>query len=101
MIAKIVSANSISTQNITQSIRVLRGQKVMLDMELATLYGVSVSALLQAMKRNPSRFPDDFMFQLSADEWQNLRSQIVISSLGHGGRLSMSKSCGLSYACAR
>ncbi len=86
MIAKIVSANSISTQNITQSIRVLRGQKVMLDMELATLYGVSVSALLQAMKRNPSRFPDDFMFQLSADEWQNLRSQIVISSLGHGGR---------------
>jgi hypothetical protein len=54
----------------------------MLDADLATLYGVETRALVQAVKRNLSRFPDDFMFQLSPDEAANLRSQSVISSWG-------------------
>ena len=58
----------------------------MLDADLATLYGVETRALVQAVKRNLARFPDDFMFQLSFDEATNLRSQSVISSWG--GRLT-------------
>ncbi len=62
-------------------IHVIRGRKVMLDADLAALYGVSTKAFNQAVKRNPSRFPSDFMFQLSWEEMKNLRSQIVTSSL--------------------
>ncbi len=61
----------------------------MLDEHLATLYGVETKVLLQAVKRNLERFPDDFMFQLDAAEWQTLRSQIVTSKekpAGRGGR---------------
>jgi hypothetical protein len=58
---------------------------VLLDGDLAPLYGVSVKALTQAVKRNPERFPEDFMFQLTADEAANLRSQFVTSS-SWGGR---------------
>ncbi|PWF47845.1 hypothetical protein C7C56_013350 [Massilia glaciei] len=58
----------------------------MLDANLAGLYGVTTGALVQAVKRNLDRFPDDFMFQLSADEWEALRSQSVISNVGRGGR---------------
>ena len=66
-----------------------RGQQVMLDEHLAELYGVSVSALVQAMKRNRDRFPDDFMFQLSKEEWESLKSQNVIANKpGRGGRRS-------------
>lgn len=54
----------------------------MLDVHLAELYQVETKALKQAVKRNIGRFPDDFMFELSADEWANLRSQIVTSSWG-------------------
>jgi len=60
----------------------IRNQKVMLDKELAELYQVSTGALNQAVARNIKRFPDDFMFQLSEQEWSNLKSQIVISSWG-------------------
>jgi len=63
----------------------VRDQKVMLDRDLADLYGVEVKALNQSVKRNIDRFPVDFMFQLTQDEWENLRSHFVTSSL-HGGR---------------
>ena len=60
----------------------IRGQRVMLDRDLAELYGVTTSALNQAVKRNAKRFPPDFMFQLTPDEFANLKSQIVTSSWG-------------------
>jgi hypothetical protein len=64
----------------------LREQRVMLDAHLAELYGVETRVLVQAVKRNLARFPDDFMFQLSVQEFAGLKSQSVISSAGHGGR---------------
>jgi hypothetical protein len=73
-------------ERIEQRVLRLRGQTVILDKDLAALYGVSVRELNQAVKRNPERFPADFMFRLTARETRNLRSQIVISSLRHGGR---------------
>ena len=66
---------------IKPAIQVIRKQRVMLSSELARLYGVSPSVLMQAVKRNMLRFPHDFMFQLNAEEWANLKSQIVTSSL--------------------
>ena len=63
-------------------IYVIRGQKVMLSAHLAKLYGVEVKALVQAVKRNAERFPEDFMFQISADEHEILKSQFVTSSWG-------------------
>ena len=60
----------------------VRGEKVLLSQHLAELYGVSVSALNQAVKRNQDRFPADFMFQLTGEEFENLKSQIVTSSWG-------------------
>ena len=72
--------------DIAQSIRFIRGHKVMLDADLARLYAVPTGALLQAVRRNPARFPDDFAFELSEEEFANLRSQTVISRAGHGGR---------------
>ena len=60
----------------------LRGQRVMLSQDLASLYGVTVGALTQAVKRNANRFPNDFVFQLTAEELTNLKSQFVISSWG-------------------
>jgi hypothetical protein len=64
----------------------IRGQQVMIDSDLAELYQVETKALNQAVKRNEDRFPKDFMFQLTKKEFLNLRSQIVTSSLTHGGR---------------
>lgn len=58
----------------------LRGLKVMLDRDLAQMYGVETRILNQAVKRNISRFPEDFMFQLNEEEFQNWKSQIVISN---------------------
>ena len=72
----------IPSQRIVQRILYLRGQKVMLTQDLASLYGVSVGALTQAVKRNATRFPRDFVFQLGAKEFTNLKSQFVISSWG-------------------
>jgi hypothetical protein len=63
-------------------ILVIRGERVMLSTHLAELYGVAPRVLVQAVKRNASRFPDDFMFQLSSEEFNNLKSQIVTSSWG-------------------
>ncbi len=59
----------------------LRGQKVILDADLAELYDVPTKVFNQAVKRNADRFPEDFMFQLTAQEWSNLKSEIVTSSL--------------------
>jgi len=69
-------------ERIQKCIYVIRGRKVMLDSDLAGLYGVETKVLLQAVKRNIERFPSDFMFQLSASEFKILRSQIVTSSWG-------------------
>jgi hypothetical protein len=65
------------TNTIENRIFTIRGQKVMLDRDLAELYGVELKALNQAAKRNIELFPADFMFQLTKDEWDNLRSQIA------------------------
>jgi len=67
-------------------IQVLREQRVMLDADLAELYGVQTKVLVQAVKRNLARFPDDFMFQLEKQDLAVLRSQSVTSSSTHGGR---------------
>jgi hypothetical protein len=78
----------IPPERIARSILLIRGHKVMLDEHLADLYQVEVKALNQAVKRNRDRFPADFMFQLTAEEAQALRSQIVTAKPGRGGRRS-------------
>jgi len=75
-----MSKQIIRIERIAQSIYLVRGQKVMLDFDLAALYGVATKVLNQAVKRNRERFPDDFMFRLTAQERSNLKSQIVTSS---------------------
>jgi ORF6N domain len=70
---------TLKPENVAQLVFLIRGEKVMLDADLAVLYGVRTRVLLQAVKRNRRRFPDDFVFQLSTDELAGLRSQIVIS----------------------
>ena len=72
--------SSVPARPIEHHIHLVRGQKVMLDFELAALYRVEPRALIQAVKRNPGRFPKDFMFQLSHGEAASLRSQSVITS---------------------
>lgn len=84
--ARASHAALVPVEHITRSILVLRGHKVLLDEHLATLYGVTTSALVQAVKRNIRRFPQDFLFQLTAAEWTVLRSQSVISTPARGGR---------------
>ncbi len=69
-------------ERITQAILVVRGQRAILDADLADLYGVTVKSLLQAVRRNHNRFPVDFMFQLDKQEVANLRSQLVTSRWG-------------------
>jgi ORF6N domain-containing protein len=96
------SSNKLTTDQLGRLIYEIRGERVMLDSDLAWIYGVETKALNRAVKRNRHRFPRDFMFQISSDEWQNLkyqigtsssdrkhqslRYQIGTSSLGHGGR---------------
>ena len=77
---------SFELEQIKDMIYIIRGQRVMLDSDLAKLYGVETKVLNQAIKRNTRRFPEDFMFRLNTKEHENLRSQIVTSSLEHGGR---------------
>ncbi len=72
----------IPVERIEQSILLIRGQRVMLSTDLAELYQVEPRALVQSVKRNLARFPKDFMFQLTEEEYSNLKSQIVISSWG-------------------
>ena len=69
-------------ENIISKIYFIRGQKVMLDRDLAEMYGVETRILNQSVKRNADRFPEDFMFQLTQEEFENLISQIVTSSWG-------------------
>jgi hypothetical protein len=69
------SAALVPVEHIAQSILVLRGQKALLDAELAALYGVSTKRFNEQVRRNCERFPADFMFQLTASEWGILRSQ--------------------------
>ncbi len=76
----------LAVERILKSILVLRGEKVLLDADLAGLYGVETGALVRAMKRNIERFPPDFMFQLSDKEWADLKCQFGISNEGRGGR---------------
>ncbi|HBI34320.1 MAG TPA: DNA-binding protein [Candidatus Moranbacteria bacterium] len=71
-------------ETIEQKIYLIRGKKIMLDMDLALLYGVETKAMNRAVKRNMDRFPMDFMFQLNAQEFENLRYQFGTSS--YGGR---------------
>ena len=75
-------APEITAEHIAAAIFFLRGQKVMLDVHLATLYGVETKALIRAVRRNLSRFPSDLMFQLSNQEFANLRRQFGTSSWG-------------------
>jgi hypothetical protein len=74
----------VSPERIEKSIFLIRGQKVMLDSDLAELYGVSTKVFNQAVKRNKDRFPSDFMFQLVKDEFDALRSQTVTLKSGRG-----------------
>jgi cell shape-determining protein MreC len=69
-------------ETIINKIYIIRDKKVMIDRDLAELYGVDTRVLNQTVKRNLKRFPDDFMFQLTDEEFRNLRSQIVTSSWG-------------------
>jgi len=78
--------SSIPARQIEHHIHTIRGHKVMLDADLAVLYGVPTKRLNEAVKRNSERFPASFMFQLSEEEAKSLRSQIAISNKGRGGR---------------
>ena len=96
------SSNKLTTDQLGRLIYEIRSERVMLDSDLAWIYGVDTKALNRAMKRNRDRFPKDFVFQLTEDEWKNLRYQIGTasssrehqsltyqigtSSSGHGGR---------------
>ncbi|MEO8350514.1 MAG: ORF6N domain-containing protein [Chthoniobacteraceae bacterium] len=73
-------------ETINELIRVLRGQRVMLDSDLAWYYGVETKVLNQAVRRNKHRFPKDFAFHPKREELMTLRSQIVTSNIGRGGR---------------
>jgi len=74
------TSSLIPAERIERAILIVRGQKVMLDKDLASLYGVPTKALIQAVKRNPGRFPEDFMFQFTKAELEEWRSQIVTSN---------------------
>ena len=76
----------IPAERIERSILLIRGHKVMLDSDLADLYSVETRVLVQAVRRNQERFPEDFMFQLTKEEFDHLKSQTVTSSSGWGGR---------------
>jgi len=87
---------ALPVQNIDYAIYVIRGQRVMLDEDLAEIYGVETRILNQAVQRNMERFPEEFMFKLTLEEYTNLRSQFVTSNLisqivisNRGGRRKM------------
>ena len=99
-------------QLIQSKIYEIRGQKVMLDFDLAEMYEVETRVLNQAVKRNIERFPEDFMFQLAKDEWQNMSSQFVMTSRNkrpktaiplafteHGGELLTPKGISFGDCC--
>jgi hypothetical protein len=74
-------------ENLAKLVFLVRGEKVLLDADLAMLYGVATKVLNQAVKRNLDRFPADFMFQLTAEEWESMRSQFVTASRRNVGAL--------------
>lgn len=76
----------LSEERILSRIFMFHGERVLLDQDLAGLYGVETKVLLQSVRRNATRFPADFMFQLTPEEWAVLRSQTVTSKPGRGGR---------------
>jgi ORF6N domain len=76
---------AVTPEEIQNLVRVVRGQRVILDADLARLYGVPTKRLNEQLARNRERFPDDFAYQLTRQEVTNLMSQIATSSLGHGG----------------
>jgi hypothetical protein len=80
------SKTHVPIEGITRSILVLRGQRIILDSDLAAIYGVSTGRFNEAVKRNIERFPEDFMLRLSAAEYAALISQIATSKPGRGGR---------------
>ena len=87
MTSKIMSKQiAVLAKRVESKILLIRGLRVILDTDLAELYGVEVRSLNQQVRRNAGRFPDDFVMQLSPEETANLRSQIVISKAGRGGR---------------
>jgi len=80
------TSNPIPIERIERAIYVIRGEKVMLDSDLAALYGVSTARLNQQVNRNLERFPEDFMFQLTNEEFKALMLQTATSKKGRGGR---------------
>lgn len=78
--------DEVSIDQVRPRISILRGQSVLLDFDLAKLYGVETRVLVQSVTRNLARFPGDFAFKLEQPEWDSLRSQFVISNAGRGGR---------------
>jgi hypothetical protein len=80
------TVRKIDKYSVESTIYLIRGQRVMLDSDLAAIYGVSTRRLNQQLRRNLDRFPQDFAFQLRAEEFKNLMSQIVTSKKGRGGR---------------
>ena len=84
--SQIATSNVIPPERIERRILLIRGQKVMLDEDLAELYEIETKTLNRAVGRNAGRFPEDFMFQLTAEESQSLRYQFGTSNEGRGGR---------------
>ena len=78
-----MSAIAPKPENLAKLVFMVRGEKILLDADLADLYGVATKVLNQAVKRNLARFPVDFMFQLTPEEWERMRSQIVTSYPGN------------------
>ena len=87
--AKVVKSISLLEEKVINKIYLIRDKKVMLDFDLAELYGVETKQLKRQVKRNPERFPKDFMFELTKKEFENLRSQIGTSSWGGARYLPM------------
>ena len=86
---ELMSAVTITVPVVENAIRVIRGQRVMLDSDLARFFGVTTKVLNHTLQRNLERFPADFAFLLTRVEFAALRSQIVTSNIGRGGRRSM------------
>jgi phage regulator Rha-like protein len=80
------SKSIIPLERIERAIYVIRGHKIILDQDLAALYGAETKQLNRALSRNKERFPGDFAFQLTIEEWNSLRCQIGTSNIGRGGR---------------
>ena len=82
MVGNKIGEVAVPIEKISGKIYLIRGQKVMLDRDLAELYGVQTKVLKQAVRRNIGRFPPDFMFEIDKKEFEDLRSQFVTSSWG-------------------